>query len=304
VIPGVVAAGTLTRLDADVVTIGPPAGVTVDDVDPVGASPGLFDVAAATVRAGRLFDDGHLERADTVAVLGAGAASALGISALDGEPTVLVGDVRLTVIGLLEPVDELDLLDGAVLLPETTAAEGLGATVPTEVRIRVAVGEAERVAREALVALDSGADDVIVSVPRERRDIRDAVAEDIDRLGLWLGVALAVLGTLVVIATHGAGLRTRHRELGLRRAFGARRGALVGQAGFEGAVVGVLGALVGTAVGLVAVLGLASLAGWGAAIELVWVLITALGAVVLTVSIATIGAAVSVRGEPGRLLDP
>lgn len=303
-IPGVVAAGTLTRLDVDgIVEIRTSLGTPVDDVDALGASPGLFDVAEATVRAGRLFDEGHRERADTVAVLGSEAASAFDLIVLDGEPTILVGGVRHTVIGLLEPVDDLPLLDTAVIVPETTAAETLEATVPAQLLIRVAVGEAERVAREALVAVDSAADDVTVTVPRDRTDVRNDVADDIDDLSLWLGVALASLGVVAVAVTTAAGLRTRRRELGLRRAYGARRGALVGQVCVESIIVGLVGALAGTAVGLVVVLGLASVADWSATFEPLWVVVTAVGALVVAVAVSAVGAAINVRGEPGRLLE-
>ena len=196
-LPGVVAAGSLTRL--------PDIGATADGssatADVVATSPGLLDLAAVEVSTGRRFDGGHLSRSDTVAVLGVDAAAELGISTLDGDPEVVVGDVPFTVIGLLGPSAELAELDAAVIVPETTAAERFGVTVPAEVRIDVAVGEADRVARDALVAVGSGADDVIVSVPRDRADIRSSVADDADRLGAALGLALALLGGLAVVAT-------------------------------------------------------------------------------------------------------
>lgn len=298
VLPGVVAAGSLTRLDEIPATT---AG-TSSEVDVVATSPGLLDVATVEVATGRRFDGGHLSRGDTVAVLGIDAAADLGITTLDGDPEVIVGDAPFTVIGLLGPAAELPELDAAVIVPETTAAERFGVTVPAEVRIDVAVGEADRVARDALVAVGSGADDVIVSVPRDRADIRSSVAADADRLGTTLGLALGLLGGLAVVATVVGWLARRRDELALRRSFGARRGSIVGQVLIESLLTGVLGVAVGAAIGLVTVVVATSLAGWDASVDLLWVGVTAGAAVALVVLVAVVTAAVVVRGEPSRLL--
>src|SRR5690606_8480159 len=50
----------------------PPGSAT--EIDVVGSTPALVDAAGIDMETGRFFDEGHIKRADQVAVVGAGAA--------------------------------------------------------------------------------------------------------------------------------------------------------------------------------------------------------------------------------------
>src|SRR6478752_2753443 len=126
-VPGVVGAGpvgTVTLGDAATVSSLPLAGTRTSatsaaDVRTVSAS--TWDVLHPRLAAGRLFDAGHEQRADRVAVLGVGAASRLGISRLDAQPAVFVGGVAFTVVGIVDEVRREPELLRAVVVPATTA---------------------------------------------------------------------------------------------------------------------------------------------------------------------------------------
>lgn len=301
VLPGVVSAGTVTPLAPSgiVATVD---GDAEDGPAVLATSTGFPDVVGVEIRSGRNFDRGHLDRVDAVAVLGVGAAAELGIASLDGDPEIIVGDVPFAVIGLLGPSPGGDELDAAVLIPETTAADRFGVSVPEQLRVLVAVGEADRVARDALVAVGSGADDVIVSVPRDRADIRQAVADDADRLGTALGLTIGALGGLATAATVARWVGGRRDEFALRRSFGARRGTVVGQVMAESALTGLVGALVGAALGMLTAVGATSAAGWDPSIELRWVAIIAAAAFAWVVAVGWARAALLVRGEPSAVV--
>src|SRR5262245_5690834 len=79
---GVVAAGTLSDVDlrgdlVRAVPIDDPQGQTQFQMPVKAASTGLFPAVRARLASGRLFDDGHSQRADRVAILGPNAAAQL-----------------------------------------------------------------------------------------------------------------------------------------------------------------------------------------------------------------------------------
>ena len=65
------------------------------------ASPGLWRAVRAELVAGRFPDSGHSARGDRVAVLGVNAARRLGITNLDQQPAIFIGDRLYQVIGLV-----------------------------------------------------------------------------------------------------------------------------------------------------------------------------------------------------------
>lgn len=314
-ITGVVASGTLTDLTAGgiVATIDGDDGTTTvpnetgdevvdvprpDGIDVVAATAGIFDVVGATVREGRVFDAGHVNRADTVAVLGPEAAEELGVIDLTGDPEIVIGDEPHVVIGILEGVEQREDLLDAVFIPESTAVARFGLDAPDLVLIVSAVGQAELVTRDALVALGPGSTSFVVDSPAVPADVRDEVADTLDGLFAALGIGLAILGALIVGVTVGSRLRARRAEIGLRRVYGARRGHLVTQFVIEVAVLVLLGAVIGVGAGLVAVVAIAAGFGWSAALGVVYPLVTLGAAVVLAVVVAVVATLWITRAEP------
>ncbi len=314
---GVVAAGSISDLtDAGIVATvdgddgaapagDDPDGEAVprpDGTDVVATSAGFFDVIGASVREGRAFDEGHVDRADTVVVLGPDAATELGVLDLTGDPEIVVGDEPHVVIGILGTVERRDDLLDAVFVPESTAAARFGLDAPDRVLLESVVGQAETVTRDALVALGPGSTSYVVDSPAPPADVRDDVADTLDELFAALGVGLAILGALVVVAVIGSRPRARRGEIGLRRAYGARRRHLVGQVLLEALVLALLGAVIGAAVGLVAVVVVAAWAGWSAALGVVYPLVTIGAALLLAVLVAVVATLRETRGEPATAI--
>ena len=264
----------------------------------VAASAGIFDVLRSTVREGRVFDSGHVDRADTVAVLGPDAATELGIVDLSADPEIVVGDEPHVVIGILDGVERRDDLRGAVFVPESTATARFGLDAPDRVLLESAVGQAEAVTRDALVALGPGSTSFVVDAPTTAVDVRTEVDDTLDELFVALGIALAAIAAVVVVVTLSVRIRARRAEIGLRRSFGARRGQLVTQLVVESGVLAAVGALIGAAVGMSTVLGIAAWADWSAALGVVYPLAAIAAAIVLAVLVAIVATLRATRGEP------
>ncbi|GGO94517.1 hypothetical protein GCM10012280_49610 [Wenjunlia tyrosinilytica] len=123
---GVTAAGVYwkVRLSADQ-TVGSTPLTQSDDphvrTDVIAASPGLLDSAGPHLAQGRVFDSYHDSKRRQVAVLGSAIAVRLGITTLDTQPAVFIGNTPFTVIGILDDVVRKPELLLSVVVPRTTA---------------------------------------------------------------------------------------------------------------------------------------------------------------------------------------
>ena len=270
---GVVASGTYAlATDGAAVTTVPvadPSGASRLDLAVAAASPGLIDALRGRVVTGRLFDAGHDQRADPVALLGERAADRLHLNRVTGQPTVFVGDIELTVIGIVGGVSHhLDLLD-AVIVPNHTAERLFGLPGPAEVQIRTSLGAAQLVGRQAPIALAPNEPETLQArVPPSAAGVQARVEADVNALFLVLGGVALLVGALGIANVTLLSVLERVAEIGLRRAVGATRGDVAAQFLVESSAVGLLGGLVGTAAGVVLTVVVSAARDWTPVLDL------------------------------------
>jgi ABC-type antimicrobial peptide transport system permease subunit len=270
---GVVAAGTLTELDVDgrqvrTVPVVDPLGGSEVQVDFVAASPGLLDALRGTIGSGRWFDAGHDARADRVAVVGRGAAERLGLAPLDRQPALFLDDVPLTVIGIVDDVEREPSILDAVIVPDGTARQLVDLDAPGEVHIDTDLGGAGVVGAQVPLALAPQApDELSVRVPPDPEEVRASVADDVRALFLLLGALSLIIGGLGIANTTLVGVLERTGEIGLRRSLGAYRAHIAAQFLMESTTTGLLGGIVGTALGIVVIVAVSALKVWTPVLE-------------------------------------
>jgi putative ABC transport system permease protein len=254
-------------------TLGPPL---------IAVSPGLLDAVRGEVVTGRMFDEGHDSRADRVVVLGARAADALGINRVDSQPSIFIGDHSYTVIGIVDGVERRsDLLD-AVIIPMGTARADFGIAGADELQIQIQVGAGSLVARQAPIALDPNSpDNFSVIAPSSSSGLQENVQADVNIVFLILGFIALLAGGLGIANVTLLSVMERIGEIGLRRSLGATTKNIAGQFVVESAVIGLLGGLVGSAMGVFAVVIVSLVNGWTPILD-IWLVLGAalLGAVV------------------------
>jgi len=269
---GVVASGAIADVpnpgQVRTVPVIDPTGENSRTVPVVAASSGVLDAVRGHIAAGRWFDDGHVSRADPVAIVGADLATELGITRLDLQPGLFIGDELFTVIGIIDEALRDRGFVGSVIIPSTVAAERFGVTRPERVVIEVDLGAADLIALQAPVALSPNApENVSAAAPRAPSASRDAVESDVNSLFLLLGLVSLAVGAIGIANVTLVTVMERTGEIGLRRAIGAQRRHIAIQFLGESAAMGLVGGIVGSSIGVVAVVGVSAARDWTPVLE-------------------------------------
>jgi macrolide transport system ATP-binding/permease protein len=265
---GVVAAGTLSSVNVGDRLVGTspisdPSQQTEFKLSVHAASPGLFDAVRAELGTGNLFDAGHSERAERVAVLGPTAALRLGITEVGQLPAISIGDDLYVVVGVLNGTARQPDLLGSVIIPEGTARRDFRLTSPKLVVVETAIGANALIAGQIPHALrpdDTRA--LKVASPPEPKRVRDAVQSDLDLLFLMLGGVALLVGAIGIANVTLVSVIERTGEIGLRRALGASRGHIASQFLVESGAMGFVGGILGASIGILVVVGVSAYQGW------------------------------------------
>ncbi|GAA0344930.1 ABC transporter permease [Streptomyces turgidiscabies] len=240
-----------------------PGDLSAQTLAVVAASADLPAGVRGAMTAGRFYDAGDITRRAQVAVLGDQAARLLGIGRVQDSPAIFFQGQSYTVIGILGGIQREQRLSTAVMLPPTTAADRLGLRDVTRVLINTAMGAARQVARQAPIALAPGKEKSLsVVAPQDLSKARDGVQNDVNGLFLVLGLVSLVVGAIGIANVTLVTVMERVGEIGLRRALGASRRQVAGQFLLESTTIGLLGGIVGAALGIAVVVGVAVFKEW------------------------------------------
>lgn len=216
-----------------------------------GMEPGAMDAYGFEFTQGASFDAGHVARDDRVAIIDESAARDLGYSSLDGGPMIYLNGEGYALVGIYKAPEGEAKLTGAVIIPPTPCTAADKEYGAAQVFIRTDLGAADKVADTAPTAVfPEGADNLSVSKPSDLRSFRKGVENEMQALLLGLAAVSLVIGAVSVSNTALVSVMERRSEIGLRRAVGAARRAVAMQFVWESTLIGLIGGLFGTVLGV------------------------------------------------------
>lgn len=270
---GVVASGAVAEVaNPGTVRTAPlrdPESVTEQLVPVYAASVGFLDAVRGQVVTGRWFDQGHVDRVDRVAVIGDQVAAEFGISRLDSQPAIFIGDELFTVIGIIDAAPRDEGLLASIVVPFTAGRERFGTRTPDRVVIETDIGAAQMIAEQAAVALNPNAPEGLnVTAPRDPKRTKSGVQDDVNQLFLLLGLISLVVGAIGIANVTLVTVMERTGEIGLRRALGASRRHIGLQFLAESMAMGLVGGIIGASVGILVVVAVAGSREWTPVLDL------------------------------------
>jgi putative ABC transport system permease protein len=252
-------------------------GTTTTSV--VGTSADFPAVREFRTAVGRFFDADEVQGAQRVAVLGQTVLANLGAGrTLVGE-TLRINNVPFEVIGILEPkgvnyagIDE----DDQVLIPISTALRRLfNMSFLSSLYIQAKDERAMGTAAHQLTELLHERHRIKTGRPEDftlqtQAEILEAAQETSQTFSLLLGSIAGIslfVGGIGILAMMVISVRERTREIGVRRAVGARRRDILMQFILEATTLSLAGGLVGSLVGIAGGALFARATGWPTAIS-------------------------------------
>ena len=184
-------------------------------------------------------------------VLGASAATALGVDRADDSTQLWLGNQWFTVIGILHPVTLAPELDRAALIGFPEARQLTSAPVlPTGLYVRTdpdSTGAVESVL--AATVEPSAPQNVAVTDPTDALTARADASAALENLLLAVGIVALVVGGVGIANVMVIAVLERRTEIGLRRALGARRFHIAAQFVAESALLALTGGTAGAITG-------------------------------------------------------
>jgi putative ABC transport system permease protein len=216
------------------------------------ASLGLPSVLATSLAQGHYLNSGTAQ--EPVVVLGAVTAQLLGIDRIYPDERIWVGGQWFYIAGILKPAVLASAIDTSVLIGYPAAEKYLGFDGhPSTIYLRAQTDQVNAV--DSLLAATANPENpsgVSVSQPSNALVAQADAKSALDGLFLGLGAVALLVGAVGVANIMIISVLERRSEIGLRRALGATRAHIRIQFLSEAILLGLLGGVVGVALGAAA----------------------------------------------------
>ena len=250
------------------------AGDESTDTTILGTTEAYPSVRAYDIWQGSFLTDIAVERALRVAVLGSTTATNLGLGAEDVGSEIEIGGLPFTLVGILQPKGGTGGADpdDQVLVPVNVVQKyfvggddvrSIGVSVADAAEMDAANAEITALLRERHDLSAADDDDFSVFDQAQLLEAAESISGTLTLLLGGIASISLVVGGIGIMNIMLVSVRERTREIGIRKAVGARGRDILAQFLVEALTLSLLGGLIGILVGLTASAGIGQLAGWG-----------------------------------------
>jgi len=252
------------------------AGTSNTTTTVIGTTQDYPTVRAYTVWQGRFLTDTSVESELRVAVLGATTAEDLGLDASAVGTDITIGGIPFQVAGILQAKGGtgMDNPDDEILIPVSTmkryftgssssGVRSIGVSVSTATQMTAVKAAITATLEDRHTIAASASDDFTVADQTQLLSTATSVYGLLTVLLAGVASISLVVGGIGIMNIMLVSVRERTREIGIRKAIGARSRDILLQFLIEALVLSLLGGLIGIVVGLAASGVIGALAGWG-----------------------------------------
>jgi putative ABC transport system permease protein len=237
----------------------------------IGTTPGYTTVFAYDMWTGSFLNQAAVENKLRVAVIGATTADNLGLTETSIGQTIEIGGLPFQLIGIMQPKGGSTTADDQVIIPLTTAHElFVGSNSVSAIGISAVSQDAiSTVSSEITTTLETrhgittGVDDFTIANQAQLLGTVSSVSDVLTLLLAGIASISLLVGGIGIMNIMLVSVRERTREIGIRKAIGARGRDILSQFLVEALALSLAGGIIGIGVGVAASFAIGVYAGWG-----------------------------------------
>jgi putative ABC transport system permease protein len=248
------------------------SGATNTTTSVIGTTPDYPKVRAYDIAAGSFLSDVDVENELRVAILGATTASDLGLTNDSVGTVVKIGGLPFTVKGILAAKGSgtFTSQDDQVVVPlsvvqkyfvGTKSVRTIGVSVASQEQMDLATAEIASLLRQRHELDASASDDFSIANQAQLLQTVSSISATLTVLLGGIASISLIVGGIGIMNIMLVSVRERTREIGIRKAVGARRRDILSQFLVEALTLSVIGGVVGVIVGIMTSFALARLGG-------------------------------------------
>ncbi|MGZ6267182.1 MAG: ABC transporter permease [Candidatus Limnocylindrales bacterium] len=306
-------AGALAQLDG-VQAIAPQlttnklviAGTQNETARVIGTTSGYLSVFAYDMWVGSFMNQASIDHNLRVAVIGATTADNLSLTETSVGSTIYIGGLPFDLIGILQPKGGTTNTDDQVLIPLSTARQlFVGSTSVSSIGVSAANQDViSTVSAEITATLEqrhgiaNGVDDFSITTQAQLLGTVSGVSDTLTLLLAGIASISLLVGGIGIMNIMLVSVRERTREIGIRKAIGARGRDILSQFLVEALALSLAGGLIGVGLGVIASYGIGVYAGWGFVFNPVTVVVAVLFSLVVGIVFGVWPASQAARLDP------
>jgi putative ABC transport system permease protein len=238
----------------------------------IGTTPGYLSVFAYQMWAGTFINQASVDHTLRVAVIGATTADNLALNENSIGSTIYVGGLPFELIGIMQPKGGSTSEDDQVVVPLSTTRElfvgsqsvsAIGLSATSQGAINSVQNEVTALLEQRHNIPVGGTDDFSISTQAQLLGTVSSVSDVLTLLLAGIASISLLVGGIGIMNIMLVSVRERTREIGIRKAIGARGRDILAQFLVEALALSLAGGVMGILVGAIASFGIGVYAGWG-----------------------------------------